>query len=53
MPQHRHQEFIRFLKAVEQVVPPGKVIHAILDNSATDKHPKVRALEPCAAVLFP
>jgi transposase len=43
MPQHRHQEFIRFLNAVERAVPPGKVIHAILDNYATHKHPKVRA----------
>lgn len=39
--RHRHQEFIRFLKAVEKDVPAGKVIHAILDNYATHKHPKV------------
>jgi transposase len=43
MPQHRHQEFIRFLAAVDKSVPPGKLIHAILDNYATHKHPKVRA----------
>ena len=43
MPRHRHQEFIKFLDAVERVVPPGKVIHAILDNYATHKHPKVQA----------
>jgi transposase len=43
MPRHRHQEFIKFLNAVERAVPPGKVIHAILDNDATHKHPKVRA----------
>ena len=24
MPQHRHQEFISFLNAVERAVPPGK-----------------------------
>ena len=42
MPRHRHQEFIKFLNAVERAVPPGKVIHAILDNYATHKHPKVR-----------
>jgi hypothetical protein len=40
MAQHRHQEFIRFLNAVERAVPPGKIIHAILDNYATHKHPK-------------
>jgi transposase len=39
--RHRHQEFIRFLNAVERVVPAGKVIHAILDNYGSHKHPKV------------
>ena len=42
MQRHRHQEFIRFLNAVERTVPAGKVIHAILDNYAAHKHPKVR-----------
>jgi transposase len=43
MQRHRHQEFIRFLNAIEAAVPPGKLIHAIADNYATHKHPKVRA----------
>ena len=43
MQRHRHQEFIRFLNAVEGAVPAGKVIHAIIDNYATHKHPKVHA----------
>ena len=43
MQRHRHQEFIRFLNAVERTVPAGKTIHAILDNYVTHKHPKVRA----------
>jgi transposase len=43
MQRHRHQEFIRFLNAVEAAVPAGKLIHAILDNYGTHKHPKVRA----------
>ena len=43
MQRHRHQEFIRFLNAVEASVPAGKIIHAIADNYATHKHPKVRA----------
>ena len=42
MQKHTHQEFIRFLNAVEREVPAGKIIHAILDNYATHKHPKVR-----------
>jgi len=41
MARHRHQEFIRFLNAIERAVPAGKVIHVILDNYATHKHPKV------------
>ena len=43
MQRHRNGEFVRFLNAVEAAVPPGKAIHAILDNVATHKHPKVRA----------
>ena len=43
MQRHRHQEFIRFLNAVEVAVPAGKLVHCILDNYATHKHPKVRA----------
>ena len=43
MQRHRHQEFLRFLNAVEAAVPAGKLIHAILDNDGTHKHPKVLA----------
>jgi hypothetical protein len=43
MQKHRHQEFIRFLNAVDASVPAGQPIHAIVVNYATDKHPKVRA----------
>jgi transposase len=43
MQRHTHQEFIRFLNAVERDVPAGKLVHAILDNYAAHKHPKVRA----------
>lgn len=42
MKRHRHQEFIRFLNTVEVQVPKRKTIHAIVDNYATHKHPKVR-----------
>lgn len=41
MKRHRHQEFIRFLNTIESRVPARKKIHAILDNYATHKHPKV------------
>ncbi len=43
MQRHRHQEFIRFLNAIEAEVPIGKVVHVILDNYGAHKHPKVRA----------
>ena len=39
----QHQEFIRFLNALEREVPAGKIVHAILDNYGAHKHPKVRA----------
>jgi len=41
MQRHRHQEFIRFLNAIEAQVPARKSVHVILDNYAAHKHPKV------------
>jgi transposase len=43
MQRHRHQEFIRFLNAIEAQVPAGKMVHVVLDNYAAHKHAKVRA----------
>ena len=43
MQHHRHQEFIRFLNAIEEQVPGGKVIHAIVDQLCDPQVPqKVR-----------
>jgi transposase len=42
MQKHRHQEYIRFLNAVDVTVPAGQHVHAIVDNYATHKHAKVR-----------
>jgi transposase len=39
----RHQEFLGSLRAIDQAVPADLEIHAILDNYATHKHPKVKA----------
>jgi transposase len=39
--KHRHQEFIRFLKLIDQAVPSGLDLHLILDNYATHKTPEV------------
>jgi transposase len=43
MQRHRHSEFIRVLNAVEREVAAGKVIHAVLDDYPTHKHPKALA----------
>lgn len=40
--RHRHQEFLGFLKQVDQAVPPNLDIHLVVDNYATHKHAKVR-----------
>lgn len=40
-PRHRHQEWLKFLQAIEKTALPGVDVHLILDNYATHKHPKV------------
>jgi len=41
MDRHRHQEWIKFLKLIDQQTPPDLDLHLIVDNYATHKHPKV------------
>ena len=41
-PRHRHQEYLSFLKHVEENVPQKLDIHLVVDNYATHKHPKVK-----------
>lgn len=41
-PRHRHQEWLKFLKAIEAALPGDVDVHLILDNYATHKHPVVR-----------
>jgi transposase len=43
MPQHRHQEWIKFLRLIDRETPKEKDIHLIADNYATHKHPEVQA----------
>ena len=43
LPQHRHQEWIRFLKRIDAETPPKLDLHLIVDNYATYKHPRVLA----------
>ena len=42
-PRHRQQEFLGFLKRIDEAVPADLDVHLILDNYATHKHAKVRA----------
>ena len=41
--RHRHQEWLKFLKLIDQQTPADREVHLILDNYATHKHPKVKA----------
>jgi putative transposase len=41
-PRHRHQEFLAFMRRLDECIPPGLEVHLIVDNYATHKHPKVR-----------
>ncbi len=41
--RHRHQEFLSFLRHVDNSVPASLDVHLVIDNYATHKHPKVRA----------
>ncbi len=40
--QHRHQEWLKFLRVIDDVTPPDKELYLIADNYSTHKHPKVR-----------
>lgn len=40
--QHRHQEFLSFLKKAARAYPRKK-LHVVVDNYATHKHPEVEA----------
>jgi transposase len=39
--RHRHQEFLRFLKLIDQAVPQDLDLHLVLDNYATHKTPQI------------
>ena len=40
--RHRHQEWLKFLRLIDDVTPPDKELHVIADNYATHKHSKVQ-----------
>jgi hypothetical protein len=41
LPRHRHEEFLKFLRTIDNQVPKGLAVHLILDNYSTHKHPDV------------
>src|SRR5246127_4063890 len=43
MKRHRHQEWLKFLRAIDRATPKALDLHLIADNYATHKHPTVKA----------
>lgn len=41
--RHRHQEFLKFLRTLDDEFPGDVALHLIVDNYGTHKHEKVRA----------
>lgn len=41
--RHRHQEFLRFLRRLDQEFPSQTALHLVMDNYGTHNHPKVKA----------
>ena len=42
-PRHRHQEFLKFLRRLDDEFPENLNLHLVLDNYGTHKHPKVQS----------
>ncbi len=43
MEKHRHQEWIKFLRQIDEQTPADLDLHLIADNYSTHKHPKVKS----------
>src|SRR5258708_1136274 len=43
MAQHRHQEWLKFLRLIDKSTPRRKQLHLIIDNYSTHNHPDVQA----------
>ena len=41
--RHRHQEFLRFLRRLDQEFPANLGLHLVIDNYGTHRHPEVAA----------
>lgn len=42
MSRHRHQEFLKFIRMIDEQTPQELDIHCIVDNYGTHKHPRVQ-----------
>lgn len=40
--RHRHQEWLKFLRQIDQETPADRSLHLVCDNYATHKHPAVQ-----------
>ena len=40
--RHRHQEFLKFLKQLNQEFPGDVALHVVMDNYGTHKHPRIQ-----------
>ncbi len=40
--RHRHQEFLKFLRRLDEEFPGDVVLHVVMDNYGTHKHPRVQ-----------
>ena len=40
--RHRHQEWLKFLRVIDDLTTEAREVHLIADNYATHKHPKVQ-----------
>jgi len=43
MDQHRHEEYLKFLRTIDREVPNSLAVHMIQDNYPIHKHPAVKA----------
>ena len=43
MKQHRHEEWLKFLRLIDRETLPERELHLIVDNYGTHKHPDVQA----------
>ena len=53
VPRHRHQEFLKFLRRLDQEFPEDLTLHLVLDNYGTHKTPEVQRWLACHPRFVP